>query len=234
MVSIAREHELPSCHGSATIQSTAAGSSVGSSQFCQSEYEKWFIREYLYEYVSQGIFNMIACTMDPVFSFSVRRRRYRHLVPASSMREAFVWRACFFQLLLNCPLIADAALSAVEQGSAPVRSTRGIQHKDPLISDDFVVACIMIMFLLLFSFGALAPCPTFAISLLPNCTGIALLLYRQLIMTCFCRLLSGLSFPLHCSLAPRQLKNGHLENGRFERNDSSTQRPSLTRLPTPS
>ena len=34
-----------------------------------------------------------------------------------------------------------------------VRSTRGVQHKTPLISDDLVVAAIMILFLCLFCFG---------------------------------------------------------------------------------
>ena len=38
-----------------------------------------------------------------------------------------------------------------------MKSTRGVQHKDPLISDDFVVGCIMIMFLLLFCFGQSLP-----------------------------------------------------------------------------
>ena len=32
-------------------------------------------------------------------------------------------------------------------------STRGVQHKPLWISDDFVVACIMVMFLFLFAFG---------------------------------------------------------------------------------
>ena len=53
-------------------------------------------------------------------------------------------------LLLIMLLVAQIF---AEVHGAPVRSKRGVQHKDPLISDDFVVACIMIMFLLLFCFG---------------------------------------------------------------------------------
>ncbi len=36
-----------------------------------------------------------------------------------------------------------------------IQSTRGIQHSkvQPILSDDFVVCCIMILFLLLFCFG---------------------------------------------------------------------------------
>ena len=56
--------------------------------------------------------------------------------------------------------------TSAEVAQPPVRSTRGVQHKDPIISDDFVVGCIMVMFLLLFCFGARAysslhstPCP---------------------------------------------------------------------------
>lgn len=37
---------------------------------------------------------------------------------------------------------------------AAIHSSNGVQHKEPFISDDFVVACIMIMFLMLFAFGA--------------------------------------------------------------------------------
>ena len=32
-------------------------------------------------------------------------------------------------------------------------STRGVEHKPLWVSDDFVVACIMVMFLFLFAFG---------------------------------------------------------------------------------
>lgn len=34
-----------------------------------------------------------------------------------------------------------------------IRSPRAVQYKQPIISDDFVVGCIMLMFLLLFCFG---------------------------------------------------------------------------------
>jgi hypothetical protein len=70
------------------------------------------------------------------------------------MRETDGWRGHVVRLLLlvSQPLMS-VALSPVEDAPPPVRSTRGVQHKDPLISDDFVVGCIMIMFLLLFCFG---------------------------------------------------------------------------------
>ena len=51
-------------------------------------------------------------------------------------------------LTLSAPLAAYA-----QDQHAYIQSTRGVQHKPPLISDDFVVGCIMIMFLLLFAFG---------------------------------------------------------------------------------
>ena len=51
-------------------------------------------------------------------------------------------------------------LTIAQDAHAAIQSKRGVQHKLPLISDDFVVGCIMIMFLLLFAFGALAsPAP---------------------------------------------------------------------------
>ena len=50
-------------------------------------------------------------------------------------------------------LFAQAAEAVHEARYAAIMSTRGIQYKDPWISDDFVVGCIMIMFLLLFCFG---------------------------------------------------------------------------------
>ena len=46
------------------------------------------------------------------------------------------------------------SLAAGEQVHASFQSTRGVQHKAPVISDDLVVGCIMVMFLLLFAFGA--------------------------------------------------------------------------------
>ena len=36
---------------------------------------------------------------------------------------------------------------------AAIRSSRGVQHQTPMISDDFIVGCIMVMFLCLFAFG---------------------------------------------------------------------------------
>lgn len=54
-------------------------------------------------------------------------------------------------------MLALPALALAQDQHAAIQSTRGVQHKAPLISDDFVVGCIMIMFLLLFAFGARAP-----------------------------------------------------------------------------
>ena len=50
-------------------------------------------------------------------------------------------------------LALQGAMAVHEARHAAIMSTRGIQYKDPWISDDFVVGCIMIMFLLLFCFG---------------------------------------------------------------------------------
>ena len=50
-------------------------------------------------------------------------------------------------------LLPQDASAVHEARYAAIMSTRGIQYKDPWISDDFVVGCIMIMFLLLFCFG---------------------------------------------------------------------------------
>ena len=58
-------------------------------------------------------------------------------------------RAFEFFLLLVLP-----ALALAQDQHAAIQSTRGVQHKPPLISDDIIVGCIMIMFLLLFAFGA--------------------------------------------------------------------------------
>ena len=43
-------------------------------------------------------------------------------------------------------------ISAVDE-HASFQSIRGVQHAMPWISDDLVVGCIMLMFLLLFAFG---------------------------------------------------------------------------------
>ena len=56
-------------------------------------------------------------------------------------------------LLLMLLLALQGAMAVHEARHAAIMSTRGIQYKDPWISDDFVVGCIMIMFLLLFCFG---------------------------------------------------------------------------------
>lgn len=58
-------------------------------------------------------------------------------------------QSTFFLLLGWC------AMSMAEIRFDAIQSTRGIQHSkvQPILSDDFVVACIMIMFLLLFCFG---------------------------------------------------------------------------------
>ena len=53
-------------------------------------------------------------------------------------------------------LLALPALAFAQDQHAAIHSTRGVQHKPPLISDDMVVGGIMIMFLLLFAFGARA------------------------------------------------------------------------------
>lgn len=50
-------------------------------------------------------------------------------------------------------LLLLPALAACQDAHAAIQSSRGVQHKAPLISDDFVVGCIMIMFLMLFAFG---------------------------------------------------------------------------------
>ena len=52
------------------------------------------------------------------------------------------------------------ALAAAKDMHAAIQSTRGVQHEVPLISDDFVVGCIMVMFLMLFAFGTLPVCST--------------------------------------------------------------------------
>ena len=55
--------------------------------------------------------------------------------------------------LLLLLLALQSTMAVHEARYAAIMSTRGIQFKDPWISDDFVVGCIMIMFLLLFCFG---------------------------------------------------------------------------------
>ena len=54
---------------------------------------------------------------------------------------------------LAAVLLYLPALAVAQDAHAAIQSTRGVQHKPPLVSDDFVVGCIMIMFLMLFAFG---------------------------------------------------------------------------------
>ena len=71
-------------------------------------------------------------------------------IPRGHSTCAMVSRSAWL-LTLSAPLAAYA-----QDQHAYIQSTRGVQHKPPLISDDFVVGCIMIMFLLLFAFGQCA------------------------------------------------------------------------------
>jgi hypothetical protein len=59
------------------------------------------------------------------------------------------------RLLLLQPMgvLLLPALAYAQDAHAAIQSSRGVQHKAPLISDDLIVGCIMIMFLLLFAFG---------------------------------------------------------------------------------
>ena len=72
-----------------------------------------------------------------------------------ALPRAMVSRSAWL-LTLSAPLAAYA-----QDQHAYIQSTRGVQHKPPLISDDFVVGCIMIMFLLLFAFGERAAAAAF-------------------------------------------------------------------------
>eukprot|EP00325_Prymnesiales_sp_UTEX-LB-985_P028909 CAMPEP_0174729580 /NCGR_PEP_ID=MMETSP1094-20130205/53967_1 /TAXON_ID=156173 /ORGANISM="Chrysochromulina brevifilum, Strain UTEX LB 985" /LENGTH=59 /DNA_ID=CAMNT_0015931709 /DNA_START=32 /DNA_END=211 /DNA_ORIENTATION=- len=56
-------------------------------------------------------------------------------------------------MMRRAAMIAAVGLVAAKDRHAAIQSTRGVQHADPIVSDDFVVACIMIMFLMLFAFG---------------------------------------------------------------------------------
>ena len=58
---------------------------------------------------------------------------------------------------MRCALALLPALAAAKDMHASFQSTRGVQHEVPLISDDFVVGCIMVMFLMLFAFGVCIP-----------------------------------------------------------------------------
>ena len=65
---------------------------------------------------------------------------------------ASTWRLC---AVSSCALLLSSVPSVLGKDEhAAIQSTKGVQHATPLISDDFVVACIMIMFLMLFAFGA--------------------------------------------------------------------------------
>ena len=65
------------------------------------------------------------------------------------MRRLLMPSPLLLLLLLHLP-----GLVLAQDQHAAIHSTKGVQHKLPLISDDFIVGCIMIMFLLLFAFGA--------------------------------------------------------------------------------
>ena len=56
-----------------------------------------------------------------------------------------------FALFAVLALLAQSVVCEVYYDA--IRSKRGVQPKQQWISDDFVVGCIMIMFLLLFCFG---------------------------------------------------------------------------------
>ena len=74
----------------------------------------------------------------------------RACVSLAAQEGMLTLRASGASLLLLLSLVLTA--HAEVQYDA-IRSTRGVQHKQPIVSDDFVVACIMVMFLLLFCFG---------------------------------------------------------------------------------
>ena len=66
-----------------------------------------------------------------------------------------VWRASHVAMMLRrAAMMAAVTLVAAKDHHAAIHSTRGQPHDDPLASDNFVVGCIMIMFLMLFAFGA--------------------------------------------------------------------------------
>ncbi len=66
---------------------------------------------------------------------------------------------CPLWLCSLCSLLVALPAANGQDQHAAIQSTRGVQHKPPLISDDFIVGVIMIMFLLLFAFGARLPRP---------------------------------------------------------------------------
>eukprot|EP00965_Chrysotila_dentata_P053966 1790737-Pleurochrysis_carterae.AAC.2 len=68
------------------------------------------------------------------------------MAPASITCSGVPMRLLLLAACIFCAVSAEVQYDAI-------RSKRGVQHKAPLISDDFVVSCIMVMFLLLFCFG---------------------------------------------------------------------------------
>ena len=83
------------------------------------------------------------------FLFTLVPRRASHHALVTSPKRMRLQQALLLMLLLAL----QGAMAVHEARHAAIMSTRGIQYKDPWISDDFVVGCIMIMFLLLFCFG---------------------------------------------------------------------------------
>ena len=51
----------------------------------------------------------------------------------------------------SVPLLLLPAVALCQDAHAAIQSSQGVQHKPPLISDDLIVGCIMIMFLMLFA-----------------------------------------------------------------------------------
>jgi hypothetical protein len=82
---------------------------------------------------------------------------YLSIYPSSGVEDRTRGRQVSMRLqqalLLLLLLALQGTMAVHEARHAAIMSTRGIQFKDPWISDDFVVGCIMIMFLLLFCFG---------------------------------------------------------------------------------
>ena len=83
--------------------------------------------------------------VGPFFTLRSDEPRSARVAPSSMRLQQAL------QLLLLLAL--QGTMAVHEARHAAIMSTRGIQFKDPWISDDFVVGCIMIMFLLLFCFG---------------------------------------------------------------------------------
>ena len=50
--------------------------------------------------------------------------------------------------------LSSSLVVAGYDAHAYIQSSRGVQHKEPMVSDNVIIAFIMIMFLMLFAFGA--------------------------------------------------------------------------------